>query len=137
VGHAAAGGPHRHILEVGPACGTTVPCLPGGARRQIFYDDLFLFMYDINLEFVIILCAKAPSLVTHDENGNFVIESARSVTNFSVVTTESSLLNTFLVVNNNNNIVIMFIIMQMASNLKYEMQYQMTSRVINTRNYNR
>jgi len=55
-------------------------------------------MYDINLEFVIILCAKAPSLVTHDEKENFVIESARSVTNFSVITTESSLLNTFLVV---------------------------------------
>jgi hypothetical protein len=56
----------------------------------LFYDDSFVF--------VIILRAKAPSLVIYDEAGNFVIEIACSVTKFVSVTTESSLMNTFLVV---------------------------------------
>ena len=57
---------------------------------MLFYDDSFVF--------IIILRAKAPSLVTYDEAGNFVIESACSVMKFVSVTTESSLMNTFLVV---------------------------------------
>ena len=57
---------------------------------MLLYDDYFVF--------VIILRAKAPSLVTYDEARNFIIESACSVTKFVSVTTESSLMNTFLVV---------------------------------------
>ena len=65
---------------------------------QTIYDDLVLLFYDDSFVFVIILRAKAPSLVTYDEAGNFVIESACSVMKFVSVTTESSLMNTFLVV---------------------------------------
>ena len=65
---------------------------------QTIYDDLVLLFYDDSFVFVIILCAKAPSLVTYDEATNFVIESACSVMKFVSVTTESSLMNTFLVV---------------------------------------
>ena len=57
----------------------------------MIYDDLVLLFYDDSFVFVIILRAKAPSLVTYDEAGNFVIESACSVTKFVSVTTESSL----------------------------------------------
>jgi hypothetical protein len=56
----------------------------------LFYDDPFVF--------VIILRAKAPSLVTNDEPTKFVIECSHSVTKFLIVTAESSLMNTFLVV---------------------------------------
>ena len=70
---------------------------------QTIYDDLVLLFYDDSFVFVIILRAKAPSLVTYDEAGNFVIESACSVTKFVSVTTESSLMNTFLVVDLTNN----------------------------------
>jgi hypothetical protein len=54
------------------------------------YDDPFLF--------VIVLIAKPPALVTDDESTNFVIECCHPVTNFVLVTSESSLINTFLVV---------------------------------------
>ena len=64
----------------------------------MIYDDLVLLFYDDSFVFVIILRAKAPSLVTYDEARNFVIESACSVMKFVSVTTESSLMNTFLVV---------------------------------------
>jgi hypothetical protein len=56
------------------------------------YDDPFLF--------VIVLIAKPPALVTDDESTNFVIECCHPVTNFVLVTSESSLINTFLVVQN-------------------------------------
>ena len=68
---------------------------------QMIYDDLVLLFYDDSFVFVIILHAKAPSLVTYDEARNFVIESACSMMKFVSVTTESSLMNTFLVVNFN------------------------------------
>ena len=65
---------------------------------QTIYDDLVLLFYDDSFVFIIILRAKAPSLVTYDEARNFVIESACSVTKFVSVMTKSSLMNTFLVV---------------------------------------
>ena len=64
----------------------------------MIYDDLVLLFYDDSFVFVIILRAKALSLVTYDEARNFVIESACSVMKFVSVTAESSLMNTFLVV---------------------------------------
>ena len=63
----------------------------------MIYDDLVLLFYDDSFVFIIILRAKAPSLVTYDEARNFVIESACSVTKFVSVMTKSSLMNTFLV----------------------------------------
>ena len=101
VGHAA---PlvRRHVLRLRPAGGTASPRPRGGTywwdhdatssrwyTSQTIYDDSFVF--------VIILRAKAPSLVTYEEAGNFVIEGACFVTKFVSVTTESSLMNTFLV----------------------------------------
>ena len=97
--------------RLGPNGGTTSPRPRGGTcwwdhdatssrwyTSQTIYDDLVLLFYDGSFVFVIILRAKAPSLVTYDEARNFVIESACSLTKFESVTTESSLMNTFLVV---------------------------------------
>ena len=97
--------------RLGPNGGTTSPRPRGGTcwwdhgatssrwyTSQTIYDDLVLLFYDDSFVFVIILRAKAPSLVTYDEARNFVIESACSVTKFVSVMTESSLMNTFLVV---------------------------------------
>ena len=67
-------------------------------KSQITNDDLVLLMYDNPFIFVIILHAKAPSLVRHDDLLNFVIECYHSVTKLALVTSESSLMNTFLVV---------------------------------------
>jgi hypothetical protein len=53
---------------------------------------------DVPFVFVIVLRAKAPSLVTNDEAAIFVIERASSVTEILIVMSESSLMNTFLVV---------------------------------------
>jgi hypothetical protein len=55
-------------------------------------------LYDDPLVFIIILHAKARSLVTNDEAGNFVIESTRSRMKIVIITSESSWMNTFLVV---------------------------------------
>jgi hypothetical protein len=98
--------------RLGPAGGSASPRPLGGTRwwdhgamssrwctRQTFYEDLVLLFYDDPFVFVIILRAKAPSLVTNDEPANFVIECSHSVTKLLIVTTESSLMNTFLVVN--------------------------------------
>ena len=98
-------------LRLGPNGGTTSPRPRGGTcwwdhgatssrwyTSQTIYDDLVLLFYDDSFVFVIILRAKAPSLVTYDKAGNFVIESACSVMKFVSVTAESSLMNTFLVV---------------------------------------
>ena len=95
----------------GPNGGTTSPRPRGGTywwdhgatssrwyMSQTIYDDLVLLFYDDSFVFVIILHAKAPSLVTYDEARNFVIESACSVMKFVSVMIESSLMNTFLVV---------------------------------------
>jgi len=68
---------------------------------QTIYDDLVLLFYDDSFVFIIILHAKALSLITYDEARNFVIESACSVMKFVSVMIESSLMNTFLVVNFN------------------------------------
>jgi hypothetical protein len=67
--------------------------------RPTFYDDLVLLFYDDPFIFVIILCVKAPSLVTNDEPTNLIIECSHSVMKLLIITTESSLMNTFLVVN--------------------------------------
>jgi len=64
----------------------------------MIYDDLVLLFYDDSFVFVIILRAKATSLVTYDEARHFIIESACFVMKFVSVTTKSSLMNTFLVV---------------------------------------
>ena len=65
---------------------------------QTINDDLVLLLYDDYFVFVIILRAKASSLVTNDEPAHFVIECSHSVTKLVIVTSESSLMNTFLVV---------------------------------------
>ena len=65
---------------------------------QTINDDLVLLLYDDYFVFVIILRAKAPSLVTNDEPAHFVIECSHSVTKLVIVMSESSLMNTFLVV---------------------------------------
>jgi len=65
---------------------------------QTINDDLVLLLYDDYFIFVIILHAKAPSLVTNDEPAHFVIECSHSVTKLVIVMSESSLMNTFLVV---------------------------------------
>jgi hypothetical protein len=106
----------RHVFaatssRLGPAGGSASPRPPGGTRwwdhgamssrwctRQTFYDDLVLLFYDDPFVFVIILRAKAPSLVTNDEPTKFVIECSHSMMKFLIVTAESSLMNTFLVV---------------------------------------
>jgi len=65
---------------------------------QTINDDLVLLLYDDYFVFVIILRAKALSLVTNDEPVHFVIECSHSVMKLVIVTSESSLMNTFLVV---------------------------------------
>jgi hypothetical protein len=57
---------------------------------------------DVSFVFVIVLRAKAPSLVTHDEAVIFVIERTSFVMEILIVTSESSLMNTFLVVDGGN-----------------------------------
>jgi hypothetical protein len=103
-----AGGPRRHVLVMGPAGVTTPPRPSGGTRwwdhdsrwyrSQTINDDLVLLLYDDPFHFVIILCAKATSLVTNDEPEHFVIECSQLVTKVLIVTTASSQISTFLVV---------------------------------------
>ena len=83
----------------GKATGPAGPMSSRWYTSQTINDDLVLLLYDDYFVFVIILRAKAPSLVTNDEPAHFVIECSHSVTKLVIVTSESSLMNTFLVVN--------------------------------------
>ena len=82
----------------GKAAGPAGPMSSRWYTSQTINDDLVLLLYDDYFVFVIILRAKAPSLVTNDEPAHFVIECSHSVTKLVIVTSESSLMNTFLVV---------------------------------------
>ena len=83
----------------GKAAGPAGPMSSRWYTSQTINDDLVLLLYDDYFIFVIILRAKAPSLVTNDEPAHFIIECSHSVTKLVIVTSESSLMNTFLVVN--------------------------------------
>jgi len=61
-------------MNMGPTSGTIDPPPRGGDTGQTIYDDLVFMISDIVVIFVTILRAKAPSLISHDEATNFVIE---------------------------------------------------------------
>lgn len=65
-------------------------CVLEVVQDQTIDDDLVFLFDDDYLIFVIIIRAKAPSLLTNDDSTNFVIEYSHSVTKYFIVTSESS-----------------------------------------------
>ena len=84
-------GPECHVMTVGPAMFSI------GYAQTINDDHVFLF-YDDYFDFVIILCAKVPSLMTNDELVLFRHGMLSSCDENIIVTREASLMNTFLLV---------------------------------------
>jgi len=100
-------GPWCQAGDVGPTSGTHwyVQCArkKNGAMFSIGYaqtinDDYVFLFYDDYFGFVIILCAKVPSLMTNDEPVLFRHGMLSSCDENRIVTRESSLMNTFLLV---------------------------------------
>ena len=99
--------PRHHVRIVGPANGTH--CYIQCARKkkwcrfsigyiQTINDDSVFPFYDDYFGFVIILCVKAPSLMTNDEPVLFHHGMLSWCDENRIVTRGLSLMNTFLLV---------------------------------------
>jgi hypothetical protein len=67
-------------------------------HENVIYDDFPLELCDDCFIFIINIQGKSSTLVTYDEDENFVTERAYSVTKFCIVTSKTSWMIIFLLV---------------------------------------